>query len=162
MSRRDKLMLGACALCLGAAAFSFIWQGTASSGETKAFFYDLSKKKLFAAPASLVPPIKGVDNAEEDAVKAVVISTNGNPRDKKAWKIAYLEKYSPEMKREFERAQKEGSSPSVSRAMAQTQKFVKRPEDSQWYPMNTAEASRILNEWLTAGPGGTPAVVCAP
>jgi hypothetical protein len=36
----------------------------------KAFFYDLSKQKLFTGPRTGVPPIKGIDDAQEDAVRA--------------------------------------------------------------------------------------------
>jgi hypothetical protein len=163
MTRRDVILVCVSVAALGSSAVLFArhWR-SGSDGETKAFFYDLSEKKLFSAPARLVSPAKGLDGAEEDAVRAVVISTNGNPKDKSSWKIAYLEKYSSEMKQEFEKAQRSGTAPSVSRAFAQFQRFVKRPEDAQWYPINTAEAGKILNEWLTAGPGGSSAVVCTP
>lgn len=163
MTTRDRNLLVLSLLCFGGAAIFYSWQrGATGDGQTKAFFYDLSQKKLFAAPASSIPPIKGLDNTEEDAVKAVVISTNGNPNDKSSWKIAYLEKYSPGMKQQFEIAKRQGTAPSVSRALAETQRYVKRPSDAQWYPINSAQAEKILNEWLTAGPGGSAAAVCTP
>src|SRR5258706_5028097 len=64
----------------------------------KTFFYDLSEKKLFPASREELPPIRGLNNQEEDAVRAIVISVNGNPKDKASLKIAYLEKYAPEFK----------------------------------------------------------------
>jgi hypothetical protein len=47
------------------------------------------------APRTRVPPIPGINNEEPDGMRAIVISTSGNPKDKK---IAYLEKYAPELK----------------------------------------------------------------
>jgi hypothetical protein len=163
MTSSDRYTLIFCVAALAAAGvlFAKYWRGS-DHAEPKAFFYDLSEKKLFVGPSSLIPPAKGINNAEEDAVRAVVISTNGKPDDKNSWQIAYLEKYAPELKREFERARSEGTPPELSRASAQMLRFVKRPADPQWFPMNTREAGTILNEWLTAGPGGSSAVICTP
>lgn len=141
------------------------WLGYRAFRETsgvseQAFFYDLSQKKLFAASRTLVPPVRGVDGPEEDAVRAVVISTTGRPEDKGSRQIAYLEKYSPELKRQIEVAQAVGSSPPMGRAMAQEHRFVRRLQDTQWYPLSTAEGEKIVSEWATPGPDGvTPAVV---
>ena len=66
--------------------------------EGMAYFYDLSEQKLFVAPRTSVPPIRGLNNDEPDGVRAIVVSTSGDPRDQQARKIAYLEKYSPELK----------------------------------------------------------------
>ncbi len=152
------------ALALLVAAGWLMWRFFADDGgvSTKTYFYDLSERRLFAGPRDAIPPIKGLNDAAEDAVRAVVISTNGNPGDKAARKIAYLEKYSPQLKREMEAARASGASPSMGRAMAQAHRFVRRLDDPQWYPMTTDEAERIVNEWLTAGPGGGPAVICTP
>ena len=133
-----------------------------NDGQTRTFFYDVSEKKIFAAPSTLVPPIKGLNDAEEDAFRAVVISTNNRPHDKKTWKVAYLEKYSDELKRQFESAQHSGGSPQMGRAEGQSHRFVRRVDDAQWHPMNSPEAGVILNEWLTAGPNGGEATICTP
>ncbi|MEW6158492.1 MAG: hypothetical protein AB1813_13750 [Verrucomicrobiota bacterium] len=163
MSKRDLKLLILCLVLLGVTGFMIVRQYlNRSDGQTRVFFYDLSEKKLFTGVSTLVPPIKGLNDAEEDAVRAIVISTNGKPEDKSSWKIAYLEMYSPELKQQFERAQREGGSPELSRAQAQNHRFVRRLEDREWYPMSSNEASLILNEWLTAGPGGEPAVICTP
>ena len=113
----------------------------------QAFFYDLSEHKLFVAPRTAVPPIKGLNDGLEDAVRAVVISTNGDPADKSCWKIAYLEKYSPELKLQMEEAQRTGSPPKIGRAEAVAHRFVKRPEDAEWLPLTSPEAERIVSEW---------------
>ena len=128
----------------------------------KAFFYDLSKQKLFAGPRTGVPPIKGIDDAQEDAVRAVVISTSGTPDAKASWTIAYLEMYSPELKRQMEEAQTTGSSPAMGRALAQSQRLVRRLGDSQWFPLSSPEGERIVTEWARPGPNGKVPVVCAP
>ena len=75
----------------------------------KTYFYDLSEKKLFTAARTSVPPIKGINDAVEDGVRAVVISTTGNCRDKSCLKVAYLETFSPELKRQMESAQRTGA-----------------------------------------------------
>lgn len=128
----------------------------------KAFFYDLSEQKLFAAPRGAVPPIRGINDAQEDAVRAVVISTNGNPRDRKGWTIAYLEKCTPELKKQFENAQATGSSPPMGRGAAQNQRLVRRLTDTQWFSLASDEGERIVSEWPSTGPGETAPVVCTP
>ena len=128
----------------------------------KAFFYDLSKQKLFTGPRTGVPPIKGIDDAQEDAVRAVVISTNGTPDAKASWTIAYLEMYSPELKRQMEEAQATGNSPIMGRALAQSQRLVRRLGDSQWFPLSSPEGERIVTEWARPGPNGVTPVVCTP
>ncbi|MEO8425808.1 MAG: hypothetical protein ABI651_01720 [Verrucomicrobiota bacterium] len=149
-------MLGVAGVLLG----HFIFQRNDVSD--KAFFYDLSKQKLFTGPRTSVPPIKGIDDAQEDAVRAVVISTNGTPEAKASWTIAYLEMYSSELKRQMEAAQATGSSPSMGRALAQSQRLVRRLGDSQWFPLSSPEGEQIVTEWARPGPNGTVPVVCAP
>jgi hypothetical protein len=150
------VMLGVAGVLL----WRFIYQR--SDVSEKAFFYDLSKQKLFTGPRTGVPPIKGVDDAQEDAVRAMVISTNGTPDDKASWTIAYLEMYSPELKRQMEEAQATGSSPGMGRALAQSQRLVRRLVDSQWFPLSSPEGERIVTEWAKPGPNGKVPIVCAP
>lgn len=95
-------------------------------------------------------------------MRAVVISTNGTPEDKKSWTVAYLEKYSPELKQQMENAQKTGQSPALGRAGAQEHRFVRRLGEDKWYPMNSPEAERIVSDWATPGPNGVTPVVCSP
>ncbi|MCI0540596.1 MAG: hypothetical protein L0Z50_35800 [Verrucomicrobiales bacterium] len=128
----------------------------------KAFFYDVSKLELFVGPRTAVPPIKGIDGPDHDGVRAVVISTNGVPEDKSSWTIAYLEMYSPELKRQMEDAQKTGTSPQMGRAFAQSHRFVRRLTDSEWSSMSSPEGERIVTEWAQPGKNGILPVVCAP
>ncbi|MCB1125272.1 MAG: hypothetical protein KDM81_02165 [Verrucomicrobiae bacterium] len=135
--------------------------GAATPGET-AFFYDVSAGRLFAGPATAVPPIAGIDGGEPDGMRAMVVSTTGKPEDRDSWQVVYLERYSPELKRQMEEAQATGGSPSIGRGAAQAHRFIRRLDESAWHPMNSPEAETILGAWLTAGPGGGPATVCTP
>jgi len=133
--------------------------------DEKAYFYDVSEAKLFVASRQAVPPIRGIDNAEEDGFRAVVISTNGNPADKRSLKIAYLEKYSPELKRQIEAMQGTNAPPldqRIDRVEAQSFTFVRRLNEMQWHPVNSPEAEKIMGEWLVADTIGQTPVVCVP
>jgi len=125
------------------------------------FFYDLSEKKLFAAPREALPPIRGLNDDEEDAVRAVVIAPNGNPKDVGSRKIAYLEKYAPEFKRQLEQV-RSGEANPLPRGTRNAYRFVKRVEDTQWYALDSPEGERILTNWNVAGPDGQYPVVCVP
>lgn len=160
-SELAKLLLAIVAL---AAAALLLWRffKTDSGVSERAFFYDLSQRKLFTGPRTAVPPIQGLDDDKADAVRAVVISTNGNPADKRSWTIAYLEMYAPDLKQQMEEAQATGGSPRMGRALAQTQRLVRRLHDTQWFSLSTPEGERIVTEWATPGSNGITPVVCAP
>jgi hypothetical protein len=147
---------------LGGAAFMVVRslrQGDGVSEQT--YFYDLSEKKLFAAPRESLPPIRGINNAEEDAVRAVVVSLNGNPKDKAGQKIAYLEKYAPEFKLQIEKA-RSGQGEPLPRSARQTYRFVRRVGDVDWHVVSSPEGQKILTEWNVAGPDGKYPIVCVP
>jgi hypothetical protein len=163
MNKSDLLKLGAALAVLAMATVLLVRFFRASDGTTdKTFFYDLSEKKLFTAARTAVPPIRGLNDAEADAVRAVVISTNGRPEDKRSWTVAYLEKYSPELKAQMESAQATGGSPSRGRGAALAHRFVRRIADTQWFAMDSPEAEKIVTEWSAPGPGGVTPVVCTP
>jgi hypothetical protein len=125
------------------------------------FFYDMSQKKLFSAPRESLPPMRGLDNAEEDAVRAVVVAVNGDPKDKVSRKIAYLEKYTPELKEHLAKV-REGKAEPLPRGSRDSYRFVKRVDDPEWRAINTPEGEKILGEWNVPGPDGKYPVVCAP
>lgn len=160
-SPRSQWPLLIVALLLFAGAGWWWIRGRSGNGD-RVYFYDLSAKKLFTVPRTTVPPIPGIEGPEMDGVRAVVISTNGNPKDPSARRVAYLEMYSPELKQQMEAAQAGGPPPAMGRAAAQDQRFVRRVDSPQWYPMSSPEAEQIVGEWLTAGPGGGPALICNP
>lgn len=137
------------------------WRGGADAGEL-AWFYDVSKGQLFTAPRTAVPPIRGVDGPEEDGYLAVVISVTGRPEDKSSRRVAYLEKFAPELKARMVAAQAAGGSPELSRVEMQRQRFVRRLSDTEWFALDSPEAQRILAEWPTLGEGGAAPVLCIP
>jgi hypothetical protein len=156
-----KLVLAIALFAL--AAFCFIkFSPAGESKDETAYFYDLEEKKLFVAARDAIPPIPGIKNKDQAGVKAVVISTNGKPRDKASRKIAYLEKYSPDLKQRLEAVQAGKSTQVPPRGTRQAQIYVKRLEDAQWYAVDTAEGEKILNEWNVPGPNGVMPVVCSP
>ena len=125
------------------------------------YFYDLSEQKLFAAPQDAVPPILGLDAQEQDAVRAIVYSPSGDCE--KDRQIAYLEKYSPELKVQFEAAKANPNADiaRMSRGAAQGHTFVRRVNDNDWHAMNTEEAGIIVGEWRTANAAKDP-IICLP
>ncbi len=128
----------------------------------KAFYYDLSEQKLFVAERGLIPPIRGLNDATEDGVRAVVISRTGKPEDKASQEIAYLETCSPELKQQMETAKAAGTSPAMGRTAAQGHRLVKRVKDVDWVSLATPEGERIVAEWTTSAPNGATPVVCSP
>ena len=162
------MMLVLALVLLAGAAFRFsMFLGQRGPSDQSAFFYDLSERKLFVAPRTVVPPIRGINNDELDGVRAVVVSTSNNPKDKASRKIAYLEKYATELKQQLEAMQsgQEPAGPSgsqISRSAAQSFTFVRRLNDETWYAANSAEAELIMKEWQVPGPDGKTPLVCAP
>src|SRR5688572_3628916 len=130
-----KLAFALVLLC-GAAvmAWRFLRQNDGTTENT--FFYDMSEKKLFAAPREALPPIRGLNDTEEDAVRAVVIAPSGNLKDVAARKIAYLEKYAPEFKRQLEQV-RSGQANPLPRGARDSYRFVKRVEDAEWRALNS-------------------------
>jgi hypothetical protein len=149
-------------LLLAGAAFGFYRFFRNNSGiSEQTFFYDLSEKKLFAASREALPPIRGLNNMEEDAVRAVVICSGGNANDPANRKIAYLEKYAPELKQSLEQVRAGKAEPLPSK-IRNGYRFVKRAEDAEWYAANSPEGEKILNDWNVPGPDGQSPIVCSP
>jgi len=162
MNKANAFKLALALVLLGGAGFlasRFLRQDDGIAETT--FFYDLSEKKLFAAPREALPPISGLNDAEEDAVRAVVIAPNGNPKDLASRKIAYLEKYAPEFKRQLEQV-RSGHADPLPRGSRNAYRFVKRVQDTEWRALNSPEGEKILTEWNVAGPDGKYPVVCVP
>lgn len=152
------------AVALLAVAGVMFWRfARANAGDSeKAFFYDLSEQKLFTADRTAVPPIRGLNDAEADGVRAVVVSTNGQPARKNTWRIAYLETYSPELKRQVEAARAAGGSPTFGRSEVQNHRLVKRPTDKDWVSLASPEGEQLVSEWTAWGADGRPPEVCVP
>lgn len=162
MNKAMLLKLALAVVLLGGAGFLFarFFQQDSGVGENE-FFYDLSERKLFAAPRESLPPIRGINDSEEDGVRAVVIASGSNADDKAARKIAYLEKYAPELKQHLEKV-RAGEAEPLPTKVRNGYRLVKRVEDEAWYPLNTSQGEKILTEWNVAGPDGRYPVVCSP
>jgi hypothetical protein len=168
VNKKAVLMLVFAMVLLTGAGFRFarfFREGGSSDG--LAYFYDVSERKLFVASRTLVPPIRGINDGELDGMRAVVVSASGNPRDKTSQKVAYLEKYAPELKQQLESMQsgQELAAPPagrISRSAAQSFTFVRRVNDETRYTVNSSEAEKIMTEWQVPGPDGKTPVVCAP
>jgi len=170
--RGDLLkLLVAASMIGGASVLLFRYVREQRPPEELSYYYDLSEQKLYTAPRTLVPPVRGLNDPAEDAFRAVVISTSGNPRDKASFKIAYLEKYSPEFKEQVEAMQKAQAGDAtaapppktrIDRVAAQAHRFVRRLTDLEWHPLNSPEAERIMTEWQAASTNGRAPVVCVP
>jgi hypothetical protein len=160
-SQLPKLGL-AVVLLAAAGAFFFRWMNTGTGVSEKAFFYDLSERRLYVADRGLIPPITGVNDSAEDGVRAVVVSTNGQPQLESTWVIAYLETCAPELKEKLQAAKAAQSAPDISRTTAQGLRLVKRPNDSTWVSLATPEGEQIVSEWLQWGTDKNPPAICTP
>ncbi len=143
------------------------WHNQTVDSTEKVYFYDLGQQKLFGAARSSVPPIAGLDGRADGAVRAIVITPTGNPREKKQVSIAYLEKYTPEMKALFEslrQAEAAGKSTAgmIPHGMVPRSTQVRRLNDTQWYPMTSAEGERIVSGWNVPNAAGQYPMVCVP
>jgi hypothetical protein len=166
LSPRVNLLL---AILLGALACVLFWvlRPADEDAPEKAYFYDIEEHRLFAAHRTLIPPIPGVKGRPDAGVRAIVISTTGDPKDESHRQIAYLEKYSPEMKRlleEVRKARSDGRQPAgvVDRSAASANTWVRRLNDQEWVSLSSTEGERITSEWNRPGPDGKSPVVCSP
>jgi len=133
-----------------------------SGPSEKAWFYDLSEKKLFVANRGSIPPIRGMNDATDDGVRAVVVAPPGKCDDPDARRIAYLETNAPELKKALDTARASGSEPAISRGQAQSLRLVRRLTDTDWVSLATPEGERIVSEWVIPGPDGQSPAVCTP
>lgn len=162
--KRPDLQKAAGLTLLVLAAGLYLWRqlwGTAAPGE-RGFFYDESAKKLFVAARTAVPPIRGIDGPAEDGFRAVVYSVTGDPTDQASWRVAYVEKCSPDLKAKMEAAQQSGESLAMGRMEAQSHRFVRRLDETEWRPMTAPDIELILNAWAVPGPDGKTPVLCTP
>jgi hypothetical protein len=143
------------------------FRGEGGDSDGTVYFYDLSEQRLFPAPRASVPPIRGLHGDEADGVRAIVISDSGNRKHRKRQRIAYLEKYAPELKAQFEAlrqsgATKESSPGTLRREEVPAKTLVRRLTDTKWHAMNTPEGEKIVSEWNVPGPDGAYPAVCVP
>jgi len=165
-SAKAKLVLALVLLAISV-AFFIKFSPARENQHGDAYFYDMEEHQLFIAPSGSIPPINGIKGAAMAGVRAIVIATNGNCSDRKHLEIAYLEKYSPEIKQLFEevrQARAEGRSEEgrIDRKQVHANTFVRRLSDTEWQSLESAEGKQIANEWNAPGPDGGMPVVCSP
>lgn len=161
--RKQNLQWIAAVILIAAASWRlWIFFRSDSGPSEKAWFYDLSEKKLFVAERGLVPPIRGMNDAQEDGVRAVVVAPPGKCDEASARRIAYLETNAPELKKSLDAARASGAVPTVSRGQAQSLRLVRRVTDAEWVSLATPEGELIVSEWAVPGPDGQSPAVCTP
>ena len=153
----------------GAFALAILFFVLFSSPESEAlqYFYDESEQKLFTAPVDSIPPIKGINDDQLDGVRAIVIAPKGQCGDESARRIAYLEKWSPQLKQQMEaaaRAKADGlARPNiVDRSQRKFHRFVRREDSPQWHSFNTDEAAKIIAALRTKDAQGRIPEPCTP
>lgn len=169
MNRKLILQFGLVAALLAVAAvlgFGY-WHNQTRDTTEKVYFYDLSQQKLFGAPRASVPPIAGLNGQADGAVRAIVVTPTGNPREKKQVTIAYLEKYTPEMKTLFDslrQAEAAGKSTAgmIPHGMVPRSTLVRRLNETKWHFMTSPEGERIVSGWNVPDANGRYPVVCVP
>jgi hypothetical protein len=133
----------------------------------RVWFYDQSARRLYPAPRDLIPP----DGHDDARVRAVVIGFQGLGNNISQLKIAYLEKYSPDLKALLERAvaahadKKPFSEkiPSANSPYFQDNTMVKRPGETSWHTIGTEEARQLMADWREwRGPAGQPPIISVP
>ena len=152
---------------LFALAILFFVLFSSPEGEALEFFYDESEQKLFTAPIGSIPPIKGINDNQLDGVRAIVIAPKGQRDDESAHRIAYLEKWSPQLKQHMEAAAKAKAAghavPNVvDRSQRKFHQFVRRTDSPEWYTMNTDEAAKIMATLRTKDAQGKIPDICTP
>ena len=140
-----------------------------SSPEREAleYFYDESEQRLFTAPTGSIPPIKSPIDDQFDGVRAIVIAPKGRCDDESVRRIAYLEKWSPQLKQQMEAAERAKAAghavPNLEgRSQRKFHQFVRRTDSPQWYHMNTDEAAKIMATLRTKDAEGKIPEVCTP
>lgn len=162
-------VLFAAAVILGVTRFKSAF----ATGEesVRAYFYDQSEKRLYAAPRDTLPPDAGIGGESGDGVRAVVVAPAGATADKAQQRIAYLETYTPALREKLaavQAAKKAGQGagvkgPSGDDPFVLKNTLVRREGEAAWHDMTTPEARAIIREWTTwKDDTGKPLVVVTP
>jgi hypothetical protein len=145
-------------------ATHFHRQGEAGA---RVWFYDQTAHRLYPAPRDRIPP----DGSGDSKVRAVVIGFPGMENDMRQLKIAYLEKYAPDLKALLERAEAAHTArkpftekiPSNASDEFKNNAFVKAPDEVDWHKLGTAEAREVMSAWRDwRGPAGQMPFVSVP
>lgn len=163
--KSDSIKIFAIVLLVGFA----IWKFTQNSkqvidSDPKIYFFDESAGKLFKGPQSSIPPIRGIDGDQLDGVRAVVIQSN---QEGVSQQIAYLEKFSPQLKKDIEMSRKAEESGGfyervIGRSESKAHILVRKPNSDKWYPMSSNEGNSISSYWQIEDKDGNMPVIVNP
>ncbi|MFA6043905.1 MAG: hypothetical protein WC718_02875 [Phycisphaerales bacterium] len=155
----------------GAVAASHL-RGAGAVGEEdlSLWFYDESEHSLYAAPRATLPPDRGIGGQTGDGVLAIVVAPRGKTSDAASRRIAYLQKYTPELYKllsDIRAARANGEiydGPLQSRGnFMQDNTLVRRENEAEWYSMSSAQGTRVITEWKEwPSPDGRGLIVCTP
>ncbi len=161
--RKNSVLLGLSAVCLLTAGVLY-YRFTQSSAQRgpRVFYYDLSARALFDGPPA-IPPVVGIDSDEADGVRAIVVACPGGCGDPQQQRIAYLERYTDELKALFAAAQRgEVEPPARGSPFVLSNMLVRRADEDQWHPHSSLEAERIVTEWQQRCADGSYPQICSP
>ncbi|MBN1344694.1 MAG: hypothetical protein JXQ73_18525 [Phycisphaerae bacterium] len=135
------------------------------------WFYDQSEQELYPVAKETIPPHEGIGGRADDGVRAVVVVAQADQNDPTKRQIAYLETYTPDLKRLLEdvRAARaagrpyKGTIPSRESEFFQKNTMVRRAAEADWHESTSEEGLRITTEWRSwpCWAGSRP-VVCTP
>ena len=156
MRTEEKKKLGL-AGALFALAATIIALRSGKDTVPQSWFYDESAEVLFAGPLNAIPPITGIDGPEEDGVRAVVVAPAGQCGKEDARESAYLEKFSPLLKRQMEATERAKATGEVvpellDRSSATAHRFVRRLGDAEWASLRTQLGLEIVETWRQNSP----------
>lgn len=148
-------------------------RSTLATGEEglQVWFYDPGREKLYTVAKDTIPPDEEVGGPKGHGVRAMIVAGQTGCGDRSQQRIAYLETYTPELKKLLEdirAARGQGRTydrpiPASDSDYFAKNTLVRRPGESSWHDMTTAEARRIVAEWREwRGPDGSGLVVCTP
>lgn len=163
MNNHTRIILKCLVVLIGLGALTYVLffrdPNPQGPGESMAYFYDLSEKQLFAASSSHLPPVEGINDQQQDAVRAIVIRSAGAPDEPTHRRIAYLQKMTDKMKSAIVAAQDNVETPYKH---TRSDVLVKRLDDDAWRRVNSAKGKSIISQWRVKDANGNYPQICAP
>jgi hypothetical protein len=170
----SKLKIAGAVLFFGVMGWLLVseFRGRGRRGDHTAivWFYDESEKELYPMPVNTIPPDKGIGGPSDDGYRAIVVGFAGYKHDKSKRKIAYLEKYAPDLKQTLEGVMMaraagrifSGPVPSPQSEDFLNNTLVKQQNEADWHAANSKEGRLIMKEWRSwRGPDGSGPAICA-
>jgi hypothetical protein len=149
-------------VAIGAIAFLIHWSLSANMRpEGKTWFYDMKMRQLFAAYQS-VPPID-TKSGPGMGVRAYVYTCDFTPKSTNRF-VAYLEKFTPELKQAVEAELKQAGRQTPVGMLLERHPggvLVSPPDLERWVPKFSEKGRQIMETGKRKGGCGN-AVLCVP